>query len=380
MARTIPKISQQLSKLTAICVSSVCLLSFNAPADASNLDDLVTDTTLIRIREADDIFVEDSEVIEKSKSAIRRGSISFERFVMSNSARTISRNVGALRFISRGKFGDLNGHLTTLFTYPLKSSFNTNDTDIKMRSFAGINGLLINNGKNKMSYAFLMVNAAIGSGATTHSIFSHLLHLNKKNMQVVALGYEYTDTDLSAIAGDRGDNDGIRTQGVSMYRASVNLPLTEYLLKNDSIAINVKLNSSMQLGSIRATSLGISKQQDLNRLFKGADLNHSLHHTAGISVRTILANERIKLILTGSRRDTIRGTIRKEQQNTGKFDATNTTIVLLGSINAIPEYKVFVEARISRFSQMLTAESTDGEQYMSDNKRTMTLLSIRKLY
>lgn len=389
--QTLPKVRQHLPlaiesgkvAISAACAGLVCLLNLAAFADTSYLDDLLPDTDLVRTREPGEIFDEPSTLILKSAGGglvqDRRGGISFERSVLSNPTNTIAFNIGAIRFSSSGKWRGFNGYLTSAFTYPLHTSVNIDNPSIQMSSFAGVNGLLVDSGKDKISYGMLMVDAFTGTGMMAHSVFGHLLHYYREPYQIAVLGYEYLDMDLSAIAGDIAI-DGTRTQGLAIYRAGLNLPITDRLIKSDAIKISLKLNSIMLLGGMGAVSFGDTWQDDLNNWAKGADLNHSLHHTMAGSLRTILADGRIKLIVTASKRNTIRGSIRKEKKKQGEFDAVNTIFMLMGSIDVIPQQRVSLEASFSHFNQTITAEFFDGAHHETDRWTTYSLLAVRKLF
>ena len=383
LREAVARVQEVGGKIAVACATWMCLLNLPAVADTSYLDDLVADTTLVRTREPGEVFAEPNTLIFKSAGGglvqDRRSGFSFERSVMSNPSRTSAISMGAIRFSSSGKSHGFNGYLTTAFNYPLHASFSLDNANIQMSSFAGVSGLLIDNGKDKISYVFLMVDTFTGTGMMAHSIFGHLLHYHKEPWQIAAVGYEYLDMDLSAIAGDTGI-DGVRTQGLAIYRASFNLPLSERLMSNKTVKINLKLNSSVLLGGMGPMSFGDTWQDDLSHWSEGADLNHSFYHTIAVSLRARLADNRVKLTLSGSRRDTIRGSIRKGGQEQGEFDATNTTLMILGSLDVFPQQKISLDASLYRFNQTVSANFNDGEQHESDGWTTYGLLAVRKLF
>lgn len=392
IARIIPKVSQQLSAsvlgskvaVTAACISSVCLLNFSAPADISELDLLLPDTTLVITRGENNIFLEPSLGVEKSvglsKTKKKRSGVAFERFVIDREGDKSASNRGLIRFNSSTKLGGFTGNMETAFIYPISASLNADDIGIKMRGRAGISGLLVDNGKNKMSYMFLFVNMSAGGSVSTQRIMSHLLHYKNETLHATTLGYEYLSTDISPLTDDDKDKkvSSLRTKGVAIYRLGLNLPLLEHFQGKEAINIKLKLNSSMLWGN--AGSISFSNTDEGKDWTEGFDLSHSLYHSAGASLRTKLAGGRIKLILTGSIRNTIRGSIRREQQRRGVFSATNTVLMLLSSIDLIPAHRVSLEANLSRFNQTVEVSFFNGKQFETDTWRTWGKIAIKKSF
>ena len=240
-------------------------------------------------------------------------------------------------------------------------------------------GLLVDYGEGHVSYGYTSNQLAVGSKyLKVRSTQNYLLHYHNSPLQIVALGYEYLDTEGKKVSGDEGA-DNVRSHGMALYRVSIGYPLASLFTASDAVAIDLKLNSALHLGDIGVAKLGETWQGELDAwIGTEARLYHRLYHRAGGSLKLKLADDRISVSLGGEVHDTIDGQIEHPDAD-GEFDIRVTSLSIAGVFELIPSQDISFSASYGRYEQAVTAR-LGGEEYQDDSWGTGGRFVIKKKF
>lgn len=370
--RVIPQVSHQLSKvavggkvaITAACVATACLVNFAAPADALDTGTLYSDSELLTRDSAHGIF---SSKVEKS--AREGGGIDFSYWAGKGIYYSTGDPLGMVRLGVNAEMKNFSAYATSEFRYHHDDVNGIDDIGLITRSFAGFNGLVINNGEGNVSFGYTNVRSFGGSSALTFwNIENYLLHYHQGPFQIAGVGHEYVDFDATF-----GEMDNVRSHGLAVYRAGINYPISDHLAVGDVVEIRLKLNSAMHLGDIGPVKLGETWQAELNDWAGDeADLDHLLYHRAGGSINLTFADDRINLSFGGALQHTVGGDIKADGMERGEFDIVHTTLSASGSIVLLPQHDVTLKGYFERYDQSVDAdlgsESFDGDDWGTESR------------
>ena len=379
--RIIPKVSQQLSEvavggkvaITAACVATACLVNFAMPADALDTSTLYSEAELLSRDGASGFFP-----ARVDKSAADSSGIDFSYWAAKGIYHSSGNNLGTVRLGVNAKMKNFSAYLTSAFRYHHDNVNHIDDIGLKTRSYAGFNGILINNGEGNLSFGYTNVVSYGGSSKLTlRGIENYLLHYHQGHFQIAAVGHEYIDTDGSNLSDD---TDEVRSHGLAVYRAGLNYPVADLFTSNDVIDIRLKLNSAVHLGDIGPVKLGETWQGELNDWAgDAANLDHLLYHRAGGSINMTFADDRIKLSFGGALQHTVGGDIKADTHEQGEFDIVRTTLAVSGSIKLIPQHDVALKGYFKRYDQSVEA-SLGSESYDDDAWGTASRIVLIKKF
>ena len=364
--QAITQVRPQLQKIASndkvaaitLCVATACVMHFVTPP-AAHANYLSSDAELLRAGDASDIFVQERNVIMKSANA-PQPMLSFEQWGAKGIYHNSGDNVGVLRLGTKAKRGSWSAFLTLAYRYGLDND-GIDDIAVKTRTWGGLQGTLIDNGAERMSYGYTASKLSTSKHLRVYSTQNYLLSYRSGPLHIAGLGYEYVDTEGKKLSGDEGA-DNVRSHGVSLYRAGIKYPLTAIFTTSDALDINLKLNSVLHLGDIGVITLGETWQDELNTwASEDADLIHNLYHRAGGSLNIELADGHINLSLGGEIHHTIGGGIILADAD-GDFDLTYTILSVAGVFDIIPSHDIALSLSFGRYDQSVNA-MLNGQDY-----------------
>ena len=382
--QVIPRVSQQLSKIavngkvaiSAACVASACVINFAQPAEAA--DYLSSDSELVKSRGASAIFAKDVATIEKSQES---SGLSFSHWAAKGVYHESGDNLGTLRIGTSAEINSFSAYVTVAYRWHPDTSEGIDSLATKTRSYIGANTLLFDNGEGTMSYGYVNTDMFVAATRTiVRNARGYLLRYHQGPIQIAGFGYEYIDNDVSSLTTPGESADAVRSHGVALYRAGLKYPISDLLMVNDALTINLKLNSAMHLGDIGPVKLGETWQGELNDwASEDANLDHLLYHSAGGSINFSLANDRINFSFGGAIQHSINGDIQRAGMADGDFDIRNTTLTIGGTIDLLPDHGISLEAFYDRYDQHAEA-NLDGQHYDYDSSGTWARIAAKKKF
>ena len=377
----VPRVAPQLRKIsavagkvavTAVCIVSVCAISFATPADTTDIDDL--NSNVEALGHVGSSLT--SSVVEVPIDT--QHELTFNHWLAKGIYHNSGDNVGVMRFGVTAERGNLAAFLTVAFRYGLDNG-GIDDIAIKTRTWGGIKGTLIDNGARQLSYGYNSVELSTSKHLRLYSTQNYLLSYRIGSLHISGLGYEYVDTEGKKLSGDEGA-DNVRSHGAALYRANIKYPLTFLFSDSDATAIDLKLNSTLHLGDIGFATLGETWQDELNAwIGESADLHHTLYHRAGGNIKIKLADEQVSITLGGEIHHTVGGKITYPNAEDGDFDLNYRILSVAGDFIIIPSQDISLFASFGRYDQSVNAQLGE-ETYKQDSWGTSGRFLLKKKF
>ena len=367
----VPQLNQQIAKIAengrvvvrAACVAAAaCIFAFTAPDVKADLDNLDFSSESFKTEGKSGVF--SSSGIEKGEGVPYISEWWFSQgMYLDNSGKLITSRLGFI-----GERGNLSGYITTAFRTHPDMLDGVNNLGSKVRLYAGFRNLAIGDSEG-LGYIY-MNNHAFVSGDRTilRSLQNFLLSYGttvdvgvgdakKLDINLALLGHEYNDPNaLEELEND----DGLRTQGMSLARAGFRLA---DVIDTDVIDVGVKLNASLGVGDLGFVKLGEVYQADLdNWAGKGTNLNHRWLTRVGGSIG-FAVGEHLELSGGLDFTNAIGGKI--DGLEGGEFDVSRRIVSVGVNADVIPAHNVTLELLTEWYKQNTNGSAPSLGEYSS---------------